>query len=47
MRVGVLEWASCGGTNGAAELADSIRTEGWAMCRAALLSLLRGGHRIR
>lgn len=44
MRIGVLEWASCGGLAGSAEPADSIRTEGWAMCQAALASLALGGH---
>lgn len=46
MRIGVLEWASCGGMAGSTEPASSsIRTEGWAMCRAALASLIAGGHR--
>ncbi len=44
MRVGVLEWASCGGAVGAVELPESIRREGWAMCRALIESLLVAGH---
>lgn len=44
MRIGVLEWASCGGTADSAQPAESIRVEGWTMCRAALLSLAQAGH---
>lgn len=44
MRIGVLEWASSGNAIGSQSLPASIRMEGWAMCRAALLSLTAGGH---
>lgn len=44
MRIGVLEWASCGGAADVVRLPASIRHEGWAMCRALIDSLHRAGH---
>lgn len=44
MRIGVLEWASSGNAIGSESLPPSIRMEGWAMCRAVILSLIDGGH---
>lgn len=44
MRVGILEWASCGGSVGQAVLPLSIHQEGWAMCEALLSSLQAAGH---
>lgn len=44
MRIGVLEWASCGGAVGVEPLPDSIRQEGWAMCRALIESIAKAGH---
>ena len=43
MRIGVLEWASCGGAVGTADLPASIRSEGWSMCRAVIESLHSAG----
>ncbi len=44
MRIGVLEWASCGGAEGVTQLPESIRLEGWAMCRALIESVAQAGH---
>lgn len=44
MRVGVLEWVSCAGRGLDAVFGDSLRREGWAMCRAALTSLAHAGY---
>ncbi len=44
MRIGVLEWASCGGAIDLETLPESIRREGWAMCRALIESVRMGGH---
>ncbi|MGN6135242.1 MAG: hypothetical protein ACTHOU_12135, partial [Aureliella sp.] len=44
MRIGVLEWTSSNACGSSAQFDASVRQEGWAMCRAALLSLAAGGH---
>ncbi len=42
-RVGVLEWASCGGVADVDRLPESIRREGWDMCRTLIEHLSAAG----